>query len=289
MADCRNMSTSEVQRLARQNDKDALFEMVMRVPRDIEDDPVESCAWQDYWFERAAEAGHVDAKCRYAMSLINRIMNAEDRQKAIKYFQSLSDDYDAGRLYGDYDMESGVIGKIWLGVMLCEGYHTRRDAVSGARLLESAHGITNGFEGFGYRYLYTIGEVYCSGLAQPGEDPSAADIMKAIGYYEAAIRKFNPARDDPNNRGILQLTKDLLASQKERVKTHRMIELSEAERKERRDKMMYVHPAGQQRVNADKAALARLRQRLASEGWGGAAVDNSLKAALQQRLAVEGW
>jgi hypothetical protein len=138
MADYEHMSISEVQRLAKQGDSDALFEMAWRmdVMPEIIGNPVEECAWQDYWFEKAADAGNIDAKGRYARSLMDRIMNAEDRKKAEKYFKELVDDLDAGRLISDDEKENGGVAKVRLGIMLCEGYYTQRDAVKGCKITE---------------------------------------------------------------------------------------------------------------------------------------------------------
>ena len=267
MADYQNMNLSEVQRLAKQGDKDALYEMAWRMDSVTQNNPVESCAWQDYWFEKAADAGNIDAKSRYARSLVDRIMNAEDRQKAMKYFESLLADYNAGKLVGEAEID-GILAQFWLGIMLCEGYHTQRDAVRGAKLLEAAHAKTNGFEKFGYRFHRTIGELYATGLAQISYNPSTTDLDKAIKHLDTAVKRFNPEKDDPNNRGFLQLTEDMLDLQKRRRPSHNENEtIPQSEIDEKRRKSMEVSPAAQQRVEADKAALARLRQRLAREGW----------------------
>ena len=93
-------------------------------------------------------------------------MNAEDRQKAMRYFQSLTDDFDAGKLNAD-QMESGALAKFWLGIMLCQGYHTRRDPIIGTAHIKTAEIFFNGFDGFGYKLMSVLGEVYAQGLAQP--------------------------------------------------------------------------------------------------------------------------
>jgi hypothetical protein len=277
MVNYEKMDGSEVKRLAKQgNDKEALFEMSWRpelMPSGVDSqDPVYRCAWQDYWFEKAADAGNIDAKSRYARSLVDRIMNAEDRQKAMKYFESLLADYNAGKLVGESEID-GILAQFWLGIMLCEGYHTQRDVARGVKLLEAAHAKTNGFEKFGYRFHRTLGELYATGMAQPGEDPSVADLEKAIKYLETAISRFNPEKDDPNNRGFLQLTKDMFQLQKKRIvntmiiRGDKIVDLSDAEKNERRRRMMEVSSAAQQRTNADKAALTQIRQQLAREGW----------------------
>jgi TPR repeat protein len=269
MANYENKSISEVQSLAKQGDKEALFEMVWRMPDDVKRDPVESCAWQDFFFEKAANAGHIDAKSRFAGSLINRVMNADDRKKAMRYFEELLADYNAGRLVGDQEID-GILAHYWLGIMLCEGYHTPRDAVRGAKLLEAVDAKTNCFEKFGYRFLSKIGELYAEGLAQTGEEPSITDLDKAVKYLEIAVRKFNPEKDDPNNRGFLLITKEMLEVQKNRVAEKRATGDTDtyyAGANERRMQMMEVSPSAQQRLDADKAAIARLRQQLARDGW----------------------
>ena len=272
MVDYEKISASEVQRLAKQGDKDALYEMAWRtelMPAGDRNNPVESCAWQDYWFEKAADAGHIDAKSRYARSLIQRVMDKDCRKKAMGYFQSLSDDLDAGKLSGE-QREDGALAKFWLGIMLCEGYHTPRDAEKGRKLIESAETFFNGFEGFGYGLMNKIGNLYATGLAQAREEPSIADLEKAIKYLDMAVKRFNPERDDPNNRGYLKLAKDQLETQRKRIVEKSSIGREETVfvgAKERRTKMMEISDAARQRVEADKAALARLRERLAREGW----------------------
>ncbi len=269
MANYEHMNISEVHRLAKQGDKDALYEMAWRMPSDVQKNPVESCAWQDYWFEKAADAGNIDAKSRYARSLVNRIMNAEDRQKAMCYFESLVNDFDAGRLVGE-QKEDGALAKLWLGIMLCQGYHTRRDAIMGAELIQAAGTYFNGFQGFGYRLMREIGEIYASGLAQIGEEPSVSDLEKAIQYLDIAIMRFNPEKDDPNNRGFLNMTIDMLETQKKRVVNKKQVgdtNTTFSAANERREKMMGISDTAHQRLEADKVALARLRQRLSREGW----------------------
>jgi hypothetical protein len=276
MEDYEGMSTSEVQRLAKEGDKNALFEMVWRLellPAEDRNNPIEQCAWQDYWFEKAADAGHIIAKSRYANSLINRIMNAEDRQKAMSLFESLAADFDAGKLSNN-EQEYGIVAKLWLGVMLCEGYHTWRDAKTGAELIQAAHTLTHGFENFGFTSLSKIGRLYSEGLAQPYEEPSIADLEKATKYLDAAIMRFNPERDDPNNHGYLQFTRNLLEITERRIETKMELkatrgyeDLNFPGATERRKKMMELSDMMRQRLAADKAALKRLRERLAKEGW----------------------
>jgi len=297
MENYENMDIERVKRLAKQGDKNALCEMIWRLngisddPAYTSDDEAERCAWQDYWYEKAADAGHIDAKGSYARSLINRIMDKDCRQKAMKYFQELVNDFDAGKLVGD-DWGWGSIAKVRLGIMLCEGYHTDRDAIKGAKLIKEAEDLTEGFKNVGYKLLNELGNLYEGGLAQPGERPSIADFAQAIKYFAAAISRFNPEKDDPNNRGFLDLTKQIFENTKERLKANVEIlisqinislsinidsyknslpnenpELSKEEKDERRKKMMEISDASRQRLEADEAAFKRLSERLAREGW----------------------
>lgn len=228
---------------------------------------MERCAWQDYWFEKAADAGNVDAKSRYARSLIDRPLDAEWRKKAFGYFQSIMNDFDGGKLTADQEVD-GILSKFWLGVMLCEGYHTQRDAIKGVKLIKEADSLSNGFEKFGFRFFYILGELYATGLAQPGEEPSEEDLEIAIKYLGEAIKRFNPDRDNPS---MLDMAKQMFEVQKKRIVNKMEMGgnntiYSGAD--ERRKK--WLEPATgavKQRMDADKAALERLRQRLAREGW----------------------
>jgi len=275
MASYEKISNEEVKRLAKQRDKDALYEMVWRfdelMPAKVRDIPVERCAWQDYWFEKAANAGHIDAKYSFAQSLINRVMNAEDRQKAMKYFLSLSDDFDADKLLNDDDRECGIIAKLRLGIMLCEGYHTQRDVRKGVNLINAADSLTNGFAVFGFETLFKLGELYATGLAQQGEEPSIDDLNKAIKYLYSAIKSFNLEKNDARK---LDIAKDLLEIQEKRMKEKMVLKATTGKEEtnfygadERRRKIMELSDEAKQRMKADKDALVRLSQRLACEGW----------------------
>lgn len=261
MEDYENLSTYEVQQMAKQGDKDALFEMVWRLPDEIKNNPVEGCAWQDFWLEKASEAGHTDAKMRYATSLIKRIMNAEDRQKAMILLQSLVHDFNTGNL----SEEDADLSNLRLGIMLCEGYHTQRDAIEGVRLIKIAEELSNGFEGYGFDFIRQIGEIFGQGLAQPDEEASLSDLEKSAELLETAISRFNPEK---NKQEILDQVKRYLELVKERIELKKKEVLSRiTQATERRKKMMEITAEALQRVEADKAALARLRQSLAREGW----------------------
>ena len=263
-----NTPIAEVQRLAKKGNRNALYEMAWRLellPAKDRNDPVESCAWQDYWFEKAADAGHVDARSSFARSLIDRVMNADDRRKAMRYFESLVSDFDAGKLK-DNEKIDGIIAKMWLGILLCEGYHTRRDARKGAELIQAADALSNGFEEFGFASLSKIGEIYVAGLAQENEEPTIDDLRIAEKYLEKAIKRFKP-ENDPNNRGYKQLKENMLKACREWIKSGARGAANFDDRVERRVKMMEISEVARQRMNADKAALARLRDRLKREGW----------------------
>jgi len=267
MPNYENTNTSEVKRLAKQGDKDALYEMAWRrelMPFPDTGNGVENCAWQDYWWEKAAEAGNIEAKGRLARSLINRIINADDRQKAHKYLESLVADYNAGKI----DKDEGEIANLYLGILLCEGYHTWRDALRGAELIQTAYKLSNGFEGYGFGLLGKIAEIYGQGLAQPDEEPSIADLEKAMKYSDMAIERFNPEKNNPN---ILEEHRRYRSILPERISEKRLPNYQKImpdEINERREQMKKpTSERARERMEADKAAFARLSQRLAREGW----------------------
>jgi len=282
MDDYENMNLSEVQRLAKQGDGDALFEMAWRLeamPSELPNDPVYRSTWQDYWFERAADTGHIDARSRYARSLINRPFDAQCRQKAMDYFGSLVTDYYAGKLKGDSKLD-GIIAVLWVGIMLCQGLGTRRDAVLGAKMLKEADKLTKGFADFGYESLATLAETYGQGCTQQDGEPSVDDLRQAIAYQRKAIDRFNPEKNDPNNRGILGLAKQYLEALEGRKASKESFKDSASalgfdvsgagvnpDFKKWQEGMMQVSHAAMQRNNEDKAAFARIRQSLARAGW----------------------
>ena len=281
---------SEVKDLAKQGDQDALFEMVWRLnglhddPAYTSNDPVERCAWQDYFFEKAAEAGHIGARFRYAQSLVDRVIDAEYRNKAMNLFQSLVNDFDIGKLFSEDDKKRGIAAKMQLGMLLCEGYHTPRNVVEGVKLINEAEHLTNGFKDYGFESLYKLGRLYATGLTQPNEEPTSDDIKQAIKYLEAAIRRFNYEKGNPKE---LELAKQFLDNQGKRLLTKKKNEedlaaltdilkepfrqqLADDNKKrsdEERKKMLEMSDGARFRLEADKAAVVRLRQRLAQEGW----------------------
>ena len=272
MVDYEHMEIFEVKQLVRQGNADAMYEMAFRhsecLPLVDRNNPVERCAWQDYWFEKAADAGHIEAKSRYARSLINRIFDAEYRKKAMKYFESLVNDFDSGKLSADQELD-GIISKLWLGVMLCQGLGTRRDSVEGRKLIEDADRRTNSFAKFGFSVLTKLAEVYGQGCTQSGGNPTISDLGQAIKYQEAAINRFNHEKDDPNNRGYLDLARAYLEAVKGRKDNKEKIEHSTYDQGfvEWQEEMMKISSDAQKRLEADKTALERMRQRLTREGW----------------------
>jgi len=274
MADYENKSTPEVVGLVKQGDSEAMYEMAWRIDMlpPEEDNPVGRCAWQDYWFEKAANAGHVFARSRLARSLRDRALDAEYRQQAMDLFQRLAEDYDAGRLTDDDHKNHGVLAKLWLGVMLCEGFHTKRDPEKGVGLISSAKSLTNGFRNAGFETLFELGCLYSDGFVQPGEEPSIADVEQAIEYLETAIKRFDKEQGNPK---ALEIAESLLRIQEDRARAKRTLKstlgsesthLPQEEVDERRKQILGLSFESRQRLEADKSALARLRQRLALEG-----------------------
>ena len=188
------LSASEVQRLAKQGDKDALFEMAWRLNEVLpgEYNPVERSAWDNIWWEKAAKAGHIDAKSRIAQNSYVRSYDGavtKYRQMAMKYYQELSDDLDAGKLSEDEE-DYGKTAKIFLGIMFCKGGNgIPRDEKKGVELIEEAEKLTNNFDGYGFILLHALGIMYAEGYAQPDEIPSRLDLEKAIKYLETALER----------------------------------------------------------------------------------------------------
>ena len=284
-ANYENMDLNQLQALAKQGNGDAMYEMAWRpeaIPSGIpKNDPVYNCAWQDYWWGKAADAGHADARDRYARSLINdRPFDSEWRQKAMTYFESLVRDFDSGKLKGDLEI-NGIVAKLQLGMMLCQGLGTRRDVASGAKLLKEADSLTNGFAKFGYQSLSNLAETYGQGCVQASGDPSVDDLRQAIALQRKAINAFDPQKNDPNNRGYLGLAKEYLRhleewkTNKELLKdsmsalgysgSSGSMNVTQGYRAWQEDAMR-VSAAAKQRIRADKDALAHIRQCMARLG-----------------------
>lgn len=271
-----NYNTGDVQRLAKQGDCNALYEMAWRIELmpSGQGNPVEQCAWQDYWFEKAADAGHIEAKARYARSLRERPPDEEYRKTAMRYFDDVACDFFTGKLNGNEDLLiDGKLSALYLGVMLCEGFYTPRDPEKGDKLIRAVKSLTNGFNGFGFNILFEIGRLYANGFAQNGEEPSVDDLDQAIDYLETAISRYNPENGDPQK---LALAKEFLQTQQDRIARKKVLkasigiestELPDDEKDTRREKLLTLSYEVKLRMNADKEAVARLRQQLAHEGW----------------------
>jgi len=265
--------------------KHAMFEMAWRlneVPCVV--DHMEQNVWRPYWYERAAKAGHVDAKSRIARMYYDMSYDGaavEYRQKSVKYYKELSDDLDDGKLNRD-DMGYGETAKIWLGILLCMGNGwPLRDVKNGMKLIEKAEELTNSLEGYGFIPLNALGVMYAQGYAQMDEDPSRLDLEKAIMYLSASLE---PAKTQKMDKGMvehavkyLEIVKKNLATKvdmsvfdKENMILSSNITLAEFNRlkaKERRETMMKLSYEMQQQLNAYESAIKRLKERLANEGW----------------------
>ena len=219
MIDYENMSVAEVQRLARQGDKDALFEMAYRYP-DNEEAP--GTVWTAYWMEKAANKGHIFAKRRYADMLlkIRSEKFAENCQKAMSLFESLVKDFDDDKLKGD-DRSVGMVAKIELGIMLCEGVGIPRNHIRGLKLIREGEENMNEIGGMRFAHLVRIGELYAAGYAQEDEDPTRADLVRAIEYLDCGIRNFKSGSDDAR---MFQHVQQLLDIQEKQLPNKRALE-----------------------------------------------------------------
>ena len=288
MANYENMSLSEVQRLAKQGDGGALYEMAWRPeakPSEIpSSDPVYNFAWNDYWWGKAADAGNAEAKDRYARMLVNdRPYDSEWREKAMGYFESSVRDFDADKLKGDLEI-IGIIAKLQLGMILCQGLGTRRDAAAGAKLLKEADSLTKGFDKFGYPSLSKLAETYGQGCLQENGEPSIDDLRQAIALQRKAIAAFalDPQKNDPNNRGYLGLAENYLQKLEEWKTTKESLKDStnafglddssgsaSVSRgfKEWQAGMTQTSPDSQQIIKAIKDATVHIHQCMARLGW----------------------
>jgi hypothetical protein len=210
--------------------------------------------------------------------LIERIFDVDARKKAMKYFRSLAKDYDDGVIT---KKGYGMISKLWLGIMLCQGLGlgNERDSEKGVALIEEADSLANGFEGkILYEDFYQLAVTYGQGCTQRNGEPLVDDLRQAVAYLQKAINCFDQKSDDPNNRGVLSNTKQYLEMLKKRKEhkeqfkdsSHALgidVTISNPEFIKWQEGMMAISPASQQRKDADKSALARLRQCLAQKGW----------------------
>ena len=279
------MNISDLKEEVKRMNKHALFEMAWRlkeVPEVV--DPQEQGVWQVYWYERAAKAGHVDAKSRIARQYFDMSCDGaavEYRQKAGRYYEELSNDFDNGKLNMD-DRGYGETAKIWLGIILCMGYGwPLRDVNGGMKLIKKAEELTNNLDGYGFNALNAIGVMYAQGYAQPDEDPSRLDLEKAIKYLSVSLE---PAKTQKIDKGKIELAEkfldivrknlatkvDMSIFDKEKLILSSNISLAEYNRqkaKERRQTMMELPYNWQQQLNVYEAAIKRLNAHLANIGW----------------------
>ena len=275
MANYENKPLSEVQYLARQGDNEALHEMRYRYP-DNEETPGK--IWAAIWDEIAAKKGHIYSKRLYAgfLKAMPPSANfAKNRQKAMSLFESIVEDYSAGKLVEE-DLSVGMVAKIELGIMLCEGLGTKRDYKRGLELIKSGENEMKSFGGPKFDHLISLGELYGKGYAQEDEEPSIKDLEISIEYLERAIAYFKTDRDDPRK---LALAKQYLDHQKnslpEKKKYWELRDTSTG-----LVKQMYFEKSmgyadkrrkeeSQPREMGDQidSLMRKLRERLAREGW----------------------
>jgi hypothetical protein len=279
------MNISVLKEEVKRMNKHALFEMAWRlneVPEVV--DPQEQGVWQTYWYERAAKAGHVDAKSRIARFYYDMSCDGaavENRKKAYRYYAELSNDFDCENLSKD-DRGFGETAKIWLGILLCMGNGwPLRDVKNGIKFIEQAEKLTNNLDGYGFIPLNAIGTMYAQGYAQPDEDPSRLDLEKAIKYLSASLEPTKTQKIDKNKielaEKFLDIVRNNLAAKvemsifdKEKYMLSSNTSLAEYNRqnaKERRKKMMELPSEWQQSLNGFEASLKRLREHLANIGW----------------------
>ena len=286
MANYEDKDISELQRLVKQKDGEAMYEMAWRMealpPEIPRNDPTYFCAWQDYWWGKAADVGHVTAKLTYARSMIDdRPFDLEWHRKAKSYFESVVSDYDAGKLKGGLESK-GIVAKIQLGMMLCKGLGIHREVAVGKKLLEEADSLTNGFSEYGYITLSNLAETYGQGCVRENGDPSVDDLRQAIALQRKAIAAFDPRKNDPNNRGYLGLAKDYLQNLEDQKRNKETLKDSMSALgvsgssgsrdvsqsfKEWQEGMTQISPAAQRRIKSDKDALAYVRQCMVRHGW----------------------
>ena len=294
MEECEKYETMDISVLkeeVKRMNKHALFEMAWRLNEVLPDEPIDKNVWRGFWTERAAKAGHADAKYRIAHTFYKISSNGaviEYRQKAYSYFSELSDDFDCGKL-DEYDMEFGQLAKIWLGIMFCMGYGwPMRDVKKGIKLIEEAENLTNNLDGFVFAPLEALGSMYCQGYAQPDEEPTRSDLKKGIKYLIASIQPpqiKNLIQEVGQEIGqrLIEDAKEYLAIAEENLATKVDMSPSEKENlilpsnisqaeftrlrvKERRERLTEFSYKYQQLINAYEERIKRLKERIASKG-----------------------
>ena len=273
MADYERMSTTEVQQLAKQGDKDALYEMKWRtelVQPAVENSPQpDLVAWQDYWTERAANAGSYFARFKYADFLLNNPCSDDsvriaNRKKAFDLFENVVKNRD--KLQSD-EKCFGMAAEIELGMLLCEGIckldGSDRNPEQGVKHINAGVMDMNNSGGLNFGYLHRLGELYACGYTQKGEEASMTDLNTSIAYFEAAISKF-PSDGNPI---ILEGVQEMLDIQKRRRNTMSSENTIFPGARERREEMWTQSDEVKRGVLVMEEAMRRLRERLAREGW----------------------
>jgi len=282
------MSASEVQRFAKQGDKHALFEMAWRINEILpgEYNLVEQSAWNNIWFEKAAEAGHIDAKSRIAQNYYMMSYNGaavKYRQKAVKYYQELSDDLDNGKLLDKEEQGYGETAKLWLGILLCMGYGLPlRDEKKGMEHIKIAENLTKNFKDHGFISLSALGKMYAQGYAQPDEDPSRDDLKKAIKYLSAALKPSKTQKVDKSEKEYMEKYLEIVKKNLETKvdiaipdKEYEMLpsynmslaEFNKVRAKKQKEEWTKLSDAMKQQLKTYETALTRLRKRLERKGW----------------------
>ena len=271
-----NKSISEVQRLAKQGDKEALFEMRYRYPDNEEAD---GRIWAAVWDKKAADRGHIMAKRLYACFLKNIPPSknfSKNQHDAMTLFESIVKDYNAGKL-GEDDIPDGIIAKKELGIMLCEGVAIQRDYKRGIELMKSGEKDMQDFGGLRPNYLKRFGEIYARGYAQEDEEPTSNDLKQAEKYF---IKAKDVLPDDDKLRDAIEKWLDILKEQmpnKINLEANRAKLPEEVKRINEQDNQAYnLQAAKKRRDNLSQPtergqqiddSMHRLRERLAREGW----------------------
>jgi TPR repeat protein len=271
MANYEQMSNSDVQRLAKQGDADALFEMSYR----FEGPPsVDAFAWKNYWLKKAAEKGHLYACCDYATNLMTQpAISLEEartnRELALKYYMIVSEAYDRAGSNPSEDLQNvGPAAQVGLGTLYCEGIAkldgSDRQPAKGERLI-TKHVSPTKIRSF--ERLLAVGSLYANGDMQDGEVPTDQDLATATEYLETALRNFAEGRDRPTGK---EDAEDMLRAVKNR-QTRRRNEGPEnpvhPDIVGRRTSLWT--PKGKVLEQAQELAAAnqRVREKLRREGW----------------------
>lgn len=277
MADYESISNEAVQKLARQGDPDAMFDMMYRTDLAQSTSETEDIAWQDYWQERAANAGHVVARWKSARALIDNPCSSDERKrtnrkKAFDLFLGLVKDFEANKL-NEEDRPVGPLAKLELGILYCEGIcntdSSDRNPKEGLRLIKEGEESLKRTGELKIRHFELLGDLYAMGYTQPDELPTRSDVEKSIEYLECTLNHPDAVKM-PRDR--LKLIGNMLDAQKRRLDApiNREQELQRVRYRKKtwqqsEDVKKAVRDKGQESAIDD--ALRRLRERLTHKGW----------------------